>query len=81
VTGKDLKEYSFRVPESGTKSFFHKFPSKLLGAAKQKALQLRVKISLELIFDAKLRFALLASLRQTTFCKIRVGNRLVILYA
>jgi hypothetical protein len=37
VTGKDLKEYSFRVPESGTKSFFLKFPSKLLGEATQKA--------------------------------------------
>ena len=43
--------------------------------------ELRVKISLILMFDAKLRFALLASLRSAIFREIKADNLLVTLPA
>jgi len=44
---------------------------------KRREAKLRVKISLILIFDAKLRFALFASLRSASFCEFQVTNLLV----
>jgi hypothetical protein len=43
--------------------------------------KLRVKISRILIFEAKVRFALLASLRSVIFCEIKKNYLLVILHA
>ena len=42
--------------------------------AKKRFLKLRVKLSKILIFDAKLRFALLASLRSAIFSEIEAYN-------
>ena len=44
------------------------------GLAKEREAKLCVKISLNFIFDAKLRFALLASLRSAIFSEIKVVN-------
>ena len=45
--------------------------------AKKAKKKLLVKISLNMIFDAKLRFAFLASLRSAIYSEIEVDNLLV----
>ena len=49
--------------------------------AKRREAKLRVKISRTLIFDGKLRFALLASLRSAIFSEFLMDNILVTLPA